>query len=154
MKDETVVGYIDNITAFGIIAPIRRSLVVTNKRILILDVSSTSSTSTSAGYAFVFGIFGRGAANQITKDQIQETTKKLSQSNLEELLKSNTDNVAIDNANIKNIMIDRKNISINTNEKTYKYALSNPDVRNKTSDVYDSYVRTLQKVLGDNVVTK
>jgi hypothetical protein len=154
MENEKVIGYLDNLTAFGIIAPIRKSLIVTDKRVLILDASSMSSTATSAGFAYVFGVFGRGMANRISKDEIQETTKKLSQANLDELLKSNADNVAVDPANIQSVEINRKQIVIKTNEKTFKYGLSNPDVKNKQSDVYDSYVQALQAVLGNKVIAK
>jgi hypothetical protein len=154
MADERVIGYVDNLTAFGIIAPIRKSLVITDKRVLILDASSMSSTAASAGFAYVFGVFGRGVANRISKDEIQETTKKLAQANLDELLKSNVDNVALDGVNIESVEITRKNIVIKTNQKTFKYGLSNPDVRNKKSDVYESYVQVLQTALGSKVVAK
>ncbi len=154
MTDEKVVGYVDNLTAFGIIAPIRKSLVITDKRVLILDASSMSSTAASVGFAYVFGVFGRGMANRISKDEIQETTKKLSQANLDELLKSNSDNVAVDNTNVESVEINRKQIMIKTNGKTFKYGLSNPDVKNKNSDVYDSYVQVLQTALGSKVVSR
>ncbi len=152
--DENVLGYIDNLTAFGIIAPIRKSLIITNKRILILDASSMSSTATSAGFSYVFGVFGRGMANRISKDEIQETTKKLAQANLDELLNSNTDNVALDVTNIEGVEINRKQILIKTTQKTFKYGLSNPDVRNKKSDVYEAYIQVLQAALGGKVVSK
>jgi hypothetical protein len=154
MQDENVVGYVDNLTSFGLVAPKRKALIVTDKRVLIVDASNMSSTDTSVGFAFVFGVFGRGMANRITKDQIQETTKKLSETNLDELLKSNADNVALDSASISSVEIDRKQIQIKTIAKTYKYGLSNPDVRNKKSDIYDSYVQTLQTVLGSKVMAR
>jgi hypothetical protein len=154
MENENVVGYVDNLTAFGIIAPKRKSLIVTDKRLLILDAGSTSSTAVSAGFAYVFGVFGRGMANKISKDQIQETTKKLSQANLDDLLKADMDNVALNSADIASVELDRKQILIKTNGKTYKYGLSNPDIRNKNSDVYESYVQTLRTVLGNKVVAK
>ena len=154
MTEEKVIGYVDNLTAFGIIAPIRKSLVITDKRVLILDASSMSSTAVSAGFAYVFGVFGRGMANHISKDEIQETTKKLSQTNLDELLKSNSDNVAVDNTNVEGVEISRKQIIIKTNGKTFKYGLSNPEVKNKNSDVYDSYVQVLQTALGSKVVSR
>ena len=48
MENENLIGYIDNLTSFGIIAPKRRSLIVTDKRLLIVDSSSMSSTAVSA----------------------------------------------------------------------------------------------------------
>ena len=70
------------------------------------------------------------------------------------LLKSNSDNVAVDNTNVESVEINRKQIMIKTNGKTFKYGLSNPDVKNKNSDVYDSYVQVLQTALGSKVVSK
>lgn len=154
MGNENVVGYIDNLVSFGIIAPKRRSLVVTSQRMLILDVSSMSSTATSAGFAYVFGAFGRGMANRISKDEIEEVTKKLSQTNLDELLRSNSENVGLDNTNIEQVEINRKQIMIRANGQTYKYGLANPDANNKKSDVYEHYVGVLQKTLGNKVIAK
>jgi len=155
MENENLIGYIDNLTSFGIIAPKRRSLIVTDKRLLIVDSSSMSSTAVSAGFAYVFGIFGRGVANRITKEEIQENTKKLAQANLDDLLKANPDNIAIDNANVKSVEINRKQILIKTNDnKTYKYGLSNPDIKNKNSDVYESYVQVLQAVFKDRLIAQ
>jgi hypothetical protein len=74
MDGERVIGYVDNLTAFGIIAPVRKSLIITDKRVLILNASSMSSTAASAGFAYIFGVFGRGAANKISKNEIKETT--------------------------------------------------------------------------------
>ena len=71
-----------------------------------------SSTAASAGFAYVFGVFGRGAANKISKDEIRETTEKLAQANLDDLLKSNADNIALNIADIGSVEISRKNISI------------------------------------------
>ncbi len=31
MDGERVIGYVDNLTAFGIIAPVRKSLIITDK---------------------------------------------------------------------------------------------------------------------------
>ncbi len=154
MKDEKVIGYVDNLTAFGIISPKTKGLIITDKRILILDASTVSSAAVSAGFSYVFGIFGRGVANRITKDQIQETTQKLAQSDLDGLLKSNPSNIAISNANVERVELDRKQILIKTEQKTFKYRLSNPDVRNKNSDVYQSYMQALQTALGSKVVGK
>lgn len=58
MDGENVIGYIDSLTSFGIIAPVKRSLIVTNKRLLIFNTKSVSTTATSAGFAYVFGVFG------------------------------------------------------------------------------------------------
>lgn len=154
VQNENVIGFVDNLTAFGIIAPKKKSLVVTDKRMLIIDASSMSSTAVAAGFAYAFGIFGRGTANKISKDQIRETTEKLSQANLDELLKSNADNVALDNADIRSVEINRKQILIKTGEKTFKYGLSNPDIKDKNSGVFDGYVQTLQTVLGNKVIAR
>ena len=154
MGGERVIGYVDNLTAFGIIAPARKSLIITDKRVLILNASSMSSTAASAGFAYVFGVFGRGAANKISKNEIRETTEKLAQANLDDMLKSNADNVALNIADIESVEISRKNIAIKTNQKTFKYGLSNPDVKSKNSDVFDSYVQVLQAALGSKVVAK
>ena len=120
-----------------------------------MDSSSTSSTAVSAGFSYVFGIFGRGVANRITKEEIQENTKKLAQADLDDLLKTNADNIAIDNANVKSVEINRKQILIKTNDnKTYKYGLSNPDIKNKNSDAYESYVQALQAAFKDRVIAQ
>ena len=154
VENENVIGYIDNVTSFGIIAPKRRSIIITNKRILILNASSTSSVATDAGFAYVFGIFGRGIANKITKEDIENATKKLSEMNLDDALKSDPDNLALNNGDITNIEIDRHGIQIKTSNKTYKYGLSNPDTKNKDSGVYNSYVQALRTVFGDKVKAK
>ncbi len=154
MQNENVIGYIDNLTAFGIIAPIRRSLVITDQRILILDSGSISSTATSVGFAYIFGIFGRSISNRISREEIEEVTKKLSQANFDELIKSNPDNIGLENMSIKSVEISRKWIHIITAEKTFKYKLSNPNARNKKSDVYEHYVKTLQFILGSKVILK
>ena len=154
MLDEKVLGYVDNLTAFGIIAPVRKSLVITNKRVLILDASTTSTTAASAGFAYVFGIFGRGMANRASKDEVRETTEKLAQADLEDLLKSNPGNAALDLTDIVRVEISRKNILIKTAQKTFKYGLSNPDIWNRNSTVYDTYVQVLQAALGTKVVPK
>jgi len=151
MEGENVIGYVDNLTSFGIIAPSRKSLIVTDKRLLLLDPSSVSSNAVSAGFAYAFGMFGRGAANRITKDDIQKTTEKLAQANLDDLIKSNSKNVAIDNANVEKIEISRKNIVIMASGKRLSYGLSNPDARDKKSDVYSSYVEVLEKAFGSKV---
>ena len=154
MDNERVIGYVDNLTAFGIIAPARKSLIITDKRVLILNASTISSTAASAGFAYAFGVFGRAVANKISKDEIRETTEKLAQANLDDLLKSNADNVALNIADIESVEISKKNIAIKTSQKTFKYWLSNPDVKNKNSDVFDSYVQVLQAALGSKVVAK
>ncbi len=154
MENENVVGYIDNLVQFGIIVPKRRSLVITDQRVMILDVSSMSSTATSAGFAYVFGVFGRGTANKISKDEIEEITKKLSQSNLDEILKSNPDNVGLDNTNIEQVEINRGQIIIKAGGKAFKYGLANPDAKNKKSDVYEHYVKVLQAALGNKVISE
>jgi hypothetical protein len=154
MGTENVLGYIDNLVAFGIIAPKRRSLILTDQRLLILDVSSMSSTAASAGFAYLFGAFGRGMANRITKDEINEVTKKLSQSNLDELLKSNSDNVGVDNTSVERIELNRKQIVIRAGGKTFKYGLANPEAHNKKSDVYEHYVEVLRAALGDKILAK
>jgi len=151
---EKVIGYIDGLTSFGIIVPQKRSLIVTNKRLLILGTKSTSVTATDAGFAYVFGVFGRGMANRLTKDELEKAAKQYSIANLDELLKSDSDNVGLDNSNIANVEIDRKNIKITTNEKKFSYSLGNPDAKNKNSDVYDTYVQTLRQALGDKVIAK
>ncbi len=151
MENENVIGYIDNVTSFGIITPKRRSIIITDKRILILNISSTSSVATDAAFAYVFGIFGRRMANKITKEDIENATKKFSQMNLDDALKSDPDNLALNNEDIINIEINRYNIQIKTNEKTYRYGLSNPDIKNKDSDVYSSYVQALKTAFGDKV---
>jgi hypothetical protein len=86
MENERVIGYIDNLTSFGIITPGRRSIIITDKRLLILKVSDTSSNATYAGFTYVFGIFGRGIANKITKENIENETKKLAQMNPDDAL--------------------------------------------------------------------
>jgi hypothetical protein len=154
MENETVIGYIDNLVSFGIITPKRRSLILTDKRMLIVDVESISTTATSAGFAYVFGVFGRSMANKISKDDIVETTKKLSQANLDEILKSNPDNVGLDNANIEQVEISRKQILIKTGQRLIKYSLANPDVKNSKSNIYEEYVVTLQKALGNKILAK
>ncbi len=151
MENENVLGYIDNVTSFGIIAPKRRSIIITDKRLLILNVSSTSSAAADAGFAYAFGIFGRGMANRATKEEIENVTQKLSQMNLDDVLKSDPDNLALNNGDILEIEIDRHNIQIKTNQKTYKYNLANPDIKNKDSDVYNNYVQTLKAAFGDKV---
>ncbi len=152
MEGENVIGYVDNLTSFGIIAPSKKSLIVTDKRLLLLDASSSSSTAVSVGFAYVFGMFGRGAANRITKDDIQKTTEKLAQANLDDLIKSDSKNVAIDNVNVESIEISRKNIVIKASGKKLSYGLSNPDAKDKKSEVYGTYVEVLEKVFGNKVV--
>lgn len=154
MGQENVLGYIDNLTAFGIIVPKRRSLVITDRRVLILDVGSTSSTATSAGFSYIFGAFGRGMANRISKDEIEGITEKLSKANLDEMLSSNPDNVGLENGSIEKIEINRKQIFIKAGEKSFKYGLANPDANNKKSDVYEHYVTVLRSALGDKVAAK
>jgi hypothetical protein len=155
VEGENVIGYMDNLVSFGIIAPKRRSLILTNQRMLLVDVSNMSTTAASAGFAYVFGVFGRSAANKISKEDIEETTKKLSQANLDDLLKSNPENMAIDNSNVAQVEIDRKQIVIKANDgKTFKYGLANPDVKNKKSDIYETYVTTLQNIFGSKVIAK
>ncbi len=154
MENEQVIGYIDNLTSFGVIAPERRSIIITDKRMLILKVSDTSSNATYVGFTYVFGIFGRGVANKITKENIKNETKKLAQMDPDDALKSNPDNFALNNGDILAIKIDRNNIQIETNSKKYKYKLSNPDVKNKDDDTYNNYIQVLRTVFGDKVKAK
>ena len=154
MANENVVGYVDNLTQFGIIAPKRRSLIITNQRVLILDVSSTSSTAAAAGFAYVFGIFGRGMANSISKEDIENTTEKLSKENLDELLKSNPENIELKNDSVTSVEINRKQVLIKADGKTFKYGIANPDAKNKDGVVYESYIKALQTALGSKVIAK
>lgn len=154
MDGENVIGYIDSLTSFGIIAPVKRSLIVTNKRLLIFNTKSVSTTATSAGFAYVFGVFGRGMANRITKDELEKTAKQYASGNLDDMLKSDSDNIGLDIASVVRVEIDRKNIAIITGDKKLNYALGNPDAKNKKSDIYDAYVQVLRQALGDKVVSK
>jgi hypothetical protein len=154
MENEKVIGYIDNLVSFGIIAPKRKSLIVTDKRLLIVDASSATSTVASVGIGYALGVFGRGITNRITKENVKETTEQLSQTNLDQLLKSNAKNVALDIASINNIKINRKRIIIKTNEKTFKYKLANPDVKHKKNDTYNTYVDFLKSALSNKVTAK
>ncbi|MCL5008557.1 MAG: hypothetical protein M1156_01550 [Candidatus Marsarchaeota archaeon] len=151
---ESVLGYIDNLTSFGIITPKRKSLVITDQRILVLDVSSVSTTAVSSGLTLAFGIFGRGVANSISKQDIEETTKKLSEEDLDGLLKSNAKNTELKNNDISAVEISRKQILIKAKGETLKYGFANPDTKNKESVVYDSYVGALQAALGGKVTAK
>ncbi|MGC9204852.1 MAG: hypothetical protein ACP5FN_01055 [Candidatus Micrarchaeia archaeon] len=154
MENERVIGYIDNLTSFGIITPARRSIIITDKRLLILKVSDTSSNATYAGFTYVFGIFGRGIANKITKENIENETKKLAQMNPDDALKSNPDNFSLNNEDILAIKIDRNNIQIETNSKKYKYRFSNPDIKDKRNNTYNNYVQALRTVFNDKVKAK
>ncbi|ASI13624.1 putative DNA-binding protein [Candidatus Mancarchaeum acidiphilum] len=154
MENENVVGYIDNLVSFGIIAPKRKSVIITNQRLLILDANSTSSAAASVGFSYLFGAFGRGAANRIAKDDVLDKTKALSQEDLDTALKSNSENVAIDNSNIDSIRISRKNIEIKAQGKTFKYGLANPDAKKKGKGVYEGYIQTLQNIFGSKVIAE
>ncbi|MGC8694731.1 MAG: hypothetical protein ACP5RI_03905 [Candidatus Micrarchaeia archaeon] len=154
MENERVIGYIDNLTSFGIITPARRSIIITDKRLLILKVSDTSSNATYAGFTYVFGIFGRGIANKITKENIENETKKLAEMNPDDALKSNPDNFLLNNEDILAIKIDRNNIQIETNSKKYKYRFSNPDIKDKRNNTYNNYVQALRTVFNDKVKAK
>jgi len=100
VENENLIGYIDNLTSFWIIAPKRRSFIITDKRLLIVD-SSHVFYCCFCRFRICFRHFRKGLANRITKEEIQENTKKLAQANLDDLLKSNPDNIAIGNANVK-----------------------------------------------------
>ena len=41
MEDEFTIGYVDNLASFGIIEPSRASLILTNKRLIIVYIDST-----------------------------------------------------------------------------------------------------------------
>ena len=60
-----------------------------------------SSTAASAGFAYVLGIFGRDWQTVLPRGRYRRIQKKLAQANLDDLLKSNPDNIAIGNANVK-----------------------------------------------------
>lgn len=154
MDGETVMGYVDNLTSFGIIAPQKRSLIVTNKRLLILGTETTASFLTSTGFAYAFGIFGRGMANRLTKDELDKTAKQFANSNLDELLKSSPGNFSLNLQSVIGVEINRLKIKIITNEKSFGYSLGNPDTRNKKLQIYDTYVQVLRQALGDKIAAK
>lgn len=151
MENEKVIGYVDNLVSFGIIAPRRKSLIVTDKRLLLVDSNSALPIVVSIGVAYYFGVFGRGITNRLSKDSIKENTEKLSQMNMDELLKSDPKNMDFNYSEIKRIKITRRKIIIETTRKKLKYKLSNTDVRKRKSGVYEAYVQTLQPVLGDKL---
>ncbi len=154
MKGENVIGYIDNLTSFGIIAPKRKSIVFTDKRTFILDASSMSSTAVSVGFSYVFGAFGRKAANKISKEDIEETTKKLAESDLDSLIAQKPDNVVLGNASVESVIIDRKQIVLKSGGKSFKYKLANPEVKKKKLDTYQRYVGILTTAFGNKVKAK
>ncbi len=154
MDGESVLGYIDSMTSFGIIAPQKRSLIVTNKRLLVVSTKSTSATASSAGFAYAFGIFGRAASNRINKEELEQAAAALSKENLDTLMQSDPDNVAIDNASVERVDIDRKSVTILANGRKTHYNLVNPDARRKDGGVYETYVEALQKALGDRVSSR
>ncbi len=154
MVGENVLGFVDALTSFGIIAPRKRSLVVTDKRLLILSASTISTTAASAGFAYIFGVFGRGMANRINKEELEKAAQTVSSGNLDEMLKSDPENMSIDIASIEKVEVSRKNLTILAGGKKFGYSLGNPDARNKKSDVYDIYVQALRKALGDRVIAK
>lgn len=154
MEGENVIGYIDNMTSFGIIAARRRSIIVTNKRTFILDANSASSIAVSAGFAYVFGAFGRKMANKVSKKEVEETTRKLAESNLDSLVGENADNIVLNNSDVESVAINRKQVAIRTGGKTFKYKLANPEVRKKKLDTYERYVQILTTAFGNRLNAK
>ncbi|MCL4376660.1 hypothetical protein M1558_04200 [Candidatus Parvarchaeota archaeon] len=154
MENEKTIGYIDNLVSFGFIAPKRKSLIITDKRLLIVDASSATSIVASVGIGYALGVFGRGITNRVTKENVKETTEKLSQTDLDQLLNSDPNNLALDIASISNIEINRKKIIIKTDQKTFKYKLGNPDVRHRKMDTYSNYVDFLKAALSNKVTAK
>ena len=85
---------------------------------------------------------------------MKETTEKLSQTDLDQLLNSDPNNLALDIASISNIKINRKKIIIKTDQKTFKYKLGNPDVKHRKIGTYSNYVDFLKAALSDKVTAK
>ena len=154
MENEKTIGYIDNLVSFGFIAPKRKSLIITDKRLLIVDANSAVSIVSSVGISYALGIFGRGITNRVTKENVKETTEKLSQTNLDQLLNSDPNNVDLDIASIDSIEINRKKIIIKTDQKIFKYKLGNSDVRHRKIATYNNYVDFLKAALSNKVTAK
>ena len=93
-------------------------------------------------------------ANRINKEELEKAAQTVSSGNLDEMLKSDPENMSIDIASIEKVEVSRKNLTILAGGKKFGYSLGNPDARNKKSDVYDIYVQALRKALGDRVIAK
>ncbi len=154
MEDEKVLGYIDNLVSFGIVAPHRKSLIITNKSLILVDANTISAVATSVGISYVFGVFGRGLANKAVTGDVKENTKDISSLDVNSIMNSDKNGIKLDFNQIKSIDLNRKGIVIKSTDKTLKYKLGNPEAKNKKLETYTNYVNLLKSVLSDKLTAK
>lgn len=154
MEDEFTIGYVDNLASFGIIEPSRASLILTNKRLIIVYIDSTNSFFASIMIENQFGVLAEGMVNKISADEIKKATKLILERNLDDVINADPRTIVLDVNDVQQVKIDRRRITIITNKKKFHFKLANPDVKNKQSDTYDTYVDFLKTTLPNKIMAK